>query len=825
MGRILVALMRVALIIIASPIGIVVTTISACTASSIDHIPSTNNVHSLYKHYPRLNTVDGVELPVDAEVVGASGRVGSMFLNAIPSAKAAPKGLAPGCLSSGRGCPIYVTTPAKAWRQILDDTLPHRREDLVWIGNGIPPLDVIHSTTTVVPHFGVLQVNGSPVTSVMSPSTVVYGKHSTKVARILQQVGISNVDIIPVTSNINGNDNAFQIVLAAAQKLLWAASMWLLCHDNPNGINDGTLPTSITALQVHTIRRDELESLVRDELFPALSLRLQDFVASSSSSSSDVINDLTLDVNVALEYMYKYSQSMPDATPSLALAKEEWKERNAFFLAVRDRVPQPKHEALLHKVGGISIHEIEEAAIATAGSSRMLSRSGEESSYDATTDHERVKVDIPSQGLTFVGTRKRRRQGYTESVTQQMVSANDGPSRRRTAIVVGGGILGSSVALHLARQGVQVTVIDAQSSSDCGRTTPASWAWLNANGKEPSIYAWLNQLGMEGWRRDPVLVDLPTWCGSLVRFNHGASFSSGGGYRCEGPLDRTHIRELEPAAAILDVDEGRGDSGDDDDSNVYFFPEEGMVDPAKAVQVCRQASQALGVRFLPNHNVTGFITTGDNNSRKGVGVVCGILAEDLSRHETVSEMADVVVLTAGIGCAQLAQIPLLHRPGQIAFADPLGEKGSKEGGLTLKRILVDTVREAHVLQRTDGKFVIGGGALEVGGAGGVALATTSGDASRQETPSNSIQDQLLSGARKLVPGSIGNLIRTEQAVRPIPLDGLPAVGYVKPGLYSVVSHSGITLSPILASLAASELANDCCIPMLENFRPTRFFQT
>jgi glycine/D-amino acid oxidase-like deaminating enzyme len=184
-------------------------------------------------------------------------------------------------------------------------------------------------------------------------------------------------------------------------------------------------------------------------------------------------------------------------------------------------------------------------------------------------------------------------------------------------------------------------------------------------------------------------------------------------------------------------------------------------------------------------------------------------------------MSDVVVLAAGVGCAHLGQIPLLHRPGQIAFAHPVGESATKKSP-TLTRILVDTLREVHVLQRSEENFVIGGGGLEVGGSGGVALSTAS--AGRIENRTSTIQDQLLGGARQLVPGAIGKLIKTESALRPIPSDGLPAVGYIKAGLYTVVSHSGVTLSPILAALAASELANDCCIPMLESFRPTRFVQ-
>ena len=43
----------------------------------------------------------------------------------------------------------------------------------------------------------------------------------------------------------------------------------------------------------------------------------------------------------------------------------------------------------------------------------------------------------------------------------------------------------------------------------------------------------------------------------------------------------------------------------------------------------------------------------------------------------------------------------------------------------------------------------------------------------------------------------------------IPRDGLPAVGFLRPGLFCVVSHSGITLGHLLGELAAIELDGSC----------------
>lgn len=297
---------------------------------------------------------------ITAEVVGAAGRIGSLFLT--PTAKAIPKGNAPGCWSPPNS-PIFVTTPAKAWPTILEDTLPHRRDDLVWIGNGVPPNNTkSNNSTVVVPHFGVLQIHADPVTSHISPPTFVYGKHAKAVERVLQDRGIRQVEIV---------ERYEEILVQAAQKLLWASSMWLLCHDNNNSNDEEPL----TALQAHTQKAQQLKTLVRDELVPALNQQLVQPVQADT----------------ALEYMHCYSKSMPTAIPSLLLAKEEWKERNVFFLKVRDTVPQPLHEALLERVGNISQTDIE----------RAITRNTNDKEQNSNQQSTKVATEIPSLGLTL----------------------------------------------------------------------------------------------------------------------------------------------------------------------------------------------------------------------------------------------------------------------------------------------------------------------------------------------------------------------------------------------------------------------------------------
>jgi glycine/D-amino acid oxidase-like deaminating enzyme len=62
-------------------------------------------------------------------------------------------------------------------------------------------------------------------------------------------------------------------------------------------------------------------------------------------------------------------------------------------------------------------------------------------------------------------------------------------------------------------------------------------------------------------------------------------------------------------------------------------------------------------------------------------------------------------------------------------------------------------------------------------------------------------------------------------IRALPFDRLPVVGAAREGLYVVVTHSGITLAPLLGELVADELIGERQSAALERFRPARFERT
>lgn len=58
------------------------------------------------------------------------------------------------------------------------------------------------------------------------------------------------------------------------------------------------------------------------------------------------------------------------------------------------------------------------------------------------------------------------------------------------------------------------------------------------------------------------------------------------------------------------------------------------------------------------------------------------------------------------------------------------------------------------------------------------------------------------------------------ALRPIPEDVLPCIGFVRPGCYVALSHSGVT--PLIGALAATEINLGLDLELLSQYRQTRF---
>ncbi len=363
-------------------------------------------------------------------------------------------------------------------------------------------------------------------------------------------------------------------------------------------------------------------------------------------------------------------------------------------------------------------------------------------------------------------------------------------------IVIGAGVMGTSVAYRLAQAGAAVTVLEA--SRVGAGTSGISFAWTNAHRKPPRSYHDLNVGGMKAHAAlREEFGSTPWWHGggsleweaeadrAAQRENIEQLLSWG--YAAEW-IDHKQVHELEP-----DIDPATIG-----DAPVAYFPDEGWLDPVVYAYAMLSAAQRRhGAQVVSGARVADLVITG--------GKVTGVRTADGTLYE-----ADMVVNCAGRWANDAVREAGLHLPlaptvGFLVFTPPVAT--------TLNRVVRTSVIDA----RPDG-------------AGRLMLHWNPTDGTLQFdsrlSPTMPEARDLVQRARRLLPciGAVEpEAVRI--AIRPIPGDHLSAIGPVPrvTGYYLAITHSGVTMSPFLGAAVADELVRGMHRPELADFRPARFF--
>lgn len=365
--------------------------------------------------------------------------------------------------------------------------------------------------------------------------------------------------------------------------------------------------------------------------------------------------------------------------------------------------------------------------------------------------------------------------------------------------VVGAGIVGASIAYHLAKAGAQVTLIDALGPARLA--SRATFAWINATwAKQPKHYHRLSQLSVALWHDLQESLDLPIqWQGSIEWFE-----SEDRQARLALDIDEQitwgePARMIKPAEGLALAPNIRFGHA----KTAAFSPNDGAVNAAFVTERLVQAAKTLGAtcRFpctlkdaTPNHLGTT-VRTSEGDWHADQLILATGAAHDVPRRLT------------GI------DIPQRTTPGIIAVTAPgpaiLGPVVSAPG--------------VHLHQQLDGRLVIG----EQAGA-----PDSHSDRLRNrptEFPAASLSkahgERLLDLARAYLP-SIDQFTLDQVMIgwRPLPIDGHPVLGTSasNPHHYLAIMHSGVTLAPIVGHLVAQELLTSQPNPLLEPYRPSRF---
>jgi glycine/D-amino acid oxidase-like deaminating enzyme len=357
---------------------------------------------------------------------------------------------------------------------------------------------------------------------------------------------------------------------------------------------------------------------------------------------------------------------------------------------------------------------------------------------------------------------------------------------RDRVVISGAGIMGASIAYHLAKRGAQVTVLEKQHPG--AGATQNSFAWLNATfSKQPRSYYELNLAGIAGWRR--LSLEFPglkvQWGGGVQWYEPGEAADrlrknipahESLGYSVQS-IDADEIPRLLPSITPGPV------------GAACFADQEGTVDPIQALNVFLENAKAMGAKVEYPCELTGIARS--NGRVTGVETTRG-------KFE-----CDYLVLASGVDTERLAKlvdinVPLKESPGALAHTKPQPR--------LLDRVALAPA--ANIKQNPDGRIVTG---TDFGG-------TPVKDTSRE------FGQGLLKNAQRFLPKLQLDLETVTLGHRVLPKDDLPIVGFAQqcPNLYIAAMHSGMTLSPFVGQVAAMEILDGAQVDLLAAYRPSRF---
>lgn len=354
--------------------------------------------------------------------------------------------------------------------------------------------------------------------------------------------------------------------------------------------------------------------------------------------------------------------------------------------------------------------------------------------------------------------------------------------------VVGAGIVGASVAYRLSEGGADVVLIDGAEPGS--GTTSTSFAWVNANNKLPREYFELNVAGMREHERlhDEIGGGWLYPSGNLIWVTEEEQENLG--ERVERLRSWSYAAEMLPASTVNDSLEPGAVFPD---TRIAHFPRESWVDAPSLTRTLVEAATRNGARTRFREVVRGIEVGSEGVTLQMDG---GAIRVDVAVNATGAE-ADAVAEMVG------RKLPLDVFRGLLVRVAIPGEP------------LHHLMHTPRINVRPDGP-------------GYVLLHHGSVD-ERLTEDFGGTQDplctELLERARRVLPAlGEADIVEARFGVRPVPADGHSCVGALPgiPGYYEAVTHSGVTLGPLVGRLLAREILTGEVDPLIAPFRPDRF---
>ena len=393
------------------------------------------------------------------------------------------------------------------------------------------------------------------------------------------------------------------------------------------------------------------------------------------------------------------------------------------------------------------------------------------------------------------------RRTFSKLLSLMMISSNQtlgAINKREKIIVIGAGIIGTTIAYELSKMGADVTLIDQEFPGSAA--SGSSFSWINATyPKKPYPYNLLSQLGIDAYRSLEKEINLKiNWGGSLEWFDSDQEQTS-----LMNEIKNLKKYPRHSAVDVINESEARAlEPGIDfNNQNIVFSRADGAIDTIHAINLMIENIKFNGGSVLYPCRFQGLNYTNR------------ILS---SVETTVGELeADQAIFATGIDSGRLLSIDMMKpsTPGIIVTSKPTGK--------LLKRIIVGP--GAHIHQQLDGRIIFG----EQSGAPTSHLDRLSNKP--KNFPSelfaqdhiNRIFDTAKTFMKKVEDLKVE---KTSIGWRPLPKDGRPVIGRIDglSGIYIAVMHSGVSLAAIVGKLVSEEILNGSTNLLLKDFRPSRF---
>lgn len=335
-------------------------------------------------------------------------------------------------------------------------------------------------------------------------------------------------------------------------------------------------------------------------------------------------------------------------------------------------------------------------------------------------------------------------------------------------VVVGAGIVGASIAYHLARQGRRVTLVEQ--ASPASGATGSSFGWISDAVQPDAPDAFLRRDIVADWRR--LEQEIPelwvNWSGALS-YGQSPATKSPEARR----LSTAEAFELEPALR-------------EPDSQAYFTRRDGAVDPQVVTRLLLEQAEKWGARLQVGQPVTGFVQ--EDGQISGIVLPAGTIA------------ADWVVLACGTGISALLRGAGIPLPVEASPAILLRYRSAAPVVNTL--IAGDDIEVRHT---------------QTGDLLAAEDFPSDGDVKRVEAEARSAIKNRLQGTASLP------LLEQSVGQRPYPRDGYPIIGALgATRLYVAVMHPAVMCAPTLGRLVSDELIRGANPAIPSGCRPTRF---